>query len=269
MKIAVMKKLWYAILLSETALYIAEFIHPISITAADTEVCLGSPLTINIEGIGGTSSNLSYSWNGPNGFTSSNQNPMISSQATNAMAGTYMVTVSNTAGFGDVCSTTKSIEVIVNDCLTDRSFSLSDPCSCDNPSNVTLGDGTFLFEDKIRIDASMYPAGTIPSVTVIDGNLLTATGSPYTLTTATAAITNVGGGIYQLPFYTKINVPSTLTVTVDGDSQIFTTDSCMPCPDPIPTMNQWGLLIFGLLLVNLCIFFIYQLDGKVERFNQR
>ncbi len=241
--------------------YVAEFIHPITITSATVEVCLGSPLNINIEATGGTPSNLAYNWTGPNSFASTNQNPLISNIATNDLAGTYMLTVSNTAGIGSACSTTKSIEVKVNDCLTEMSFSLSDPCSCDNPANKLLDDGSFLFADKIRIDAAMYPAGTLPTVVALDGNLLTATGAPYTLATATAAIVSLGGGIYELPFYTLPNAPSALTVMmggVGGDSQAFTTDSCMPCPDPIPTMSQWGLLIFGLLLLNLSIFFVQQ-----------
>lgn len=245
--------------------YIAEFIHPITITSAAVAVCLGSPLNINITASGGTPSNLTYNWTGPNSFTSTDQNPLISNNATNIMAGIYMVTVSNTAGIGSICSTTKSIEVKVNDCLTDRSFSLSDPCNCDNGANKLLDDGSFLFADKIQIDASMYPVATLPTVTAIDGNLRRATGTPYTLATATSAILALGGGIYELPFYTLPNMPSTLTVMVGGDSQVFTTDSCMPCPDPIPTMSQWGLLIFGLVVLNLSIYFINHLDRKRER----
>jgi len=29
-----------------------------------------------------------------------------------------------------------------------------------------------------------------------------------------------------------------------------------PCPDPIPIMNQWGMLIFGLLILNLSLVFV-------------
>ena len=241
--------------------YIAEFIHPITITSAAVDVCLGSPLNINIGASGGTLSNLTYNWTGPNSFASTDQNPLISNIATIDMAGTYMVTVNNKAGIGSACSTTKSVEVKVNDCFTEMSFSMSDPCNCDNPANKSLDDGSFLFADKIRIDAAMYPTGTLPIVVALDGNLLTATGTPYTLATATAAVISLGGGIYELPFYTLPNAPSTLTIMmggVGGDSQAFTTYSCMPCPDPIPTMNQWGVLIFGLLILNLSIFSIYR-----------
>ncbi|MEM6319559.1 MAG: IPTL-CTERM sorting domain-containing protein [Bacteroidota bacterium] len=38
---------------------------------------------------------------------------------------------------------------------------------------------------------------------------------------------------------------------------------CLPPvdPDPIPTLSQWGLLIFGLLLLNLGVFFILRMEG--------
>ena len=51
-------------------------------------VCEGSTLSL----IASTITGATYSWTGPNGFTSTQQNPTVSSSATTAMAGTYNVT---------------------------------------------------------------------------------------------------------------------------------------------------------------------------------
>lgn len=50
-------------------------------------VCIGGALSLS------TNSATSYSWSGPNSFTSSLQNPTVSASATTAMAGTYTVSV--------------------------------------------------------------------------------------------------------------------------------------------------------------------------------
>ncbi|MBS1657826.1 MAG: T9SS type A sorting domain-containing protein, partial [Bacteroidetes bacterium] len=73
-----------------------------SVSATGGDVCTGS--TLNLTASGGTS----YSWNGPNGFTSSSQNPSISN-VTSAASGTYTVTATNSAG----CSSTVTVSVTV------------------------------------------------------------------------------------------------------------------------------------------------------------
>ena len=150
--------------------------------------------------------------------------------------------------------------------LEEMDFSITDPCSCDNPHNLTLPDGTFLFEDTVKIDASAFLPGPI-AVTLFsqDGNLLTAAGVPYT--TATATFLDLGNGMYGLPFYTKPNIPSTIMAQVNGGvPKSFTTDSCSVCvaTEPIPTMSEWGLMIFGLLMLNLGLMFIYRKEAHMN-----
>src|SRR6185295_14183000 len=76
---------------------------PVATSGSNSPVCAGS--TLNLTSGGGTT----YSWTGPNSFTSSSQNPSISG-ATTAASGVYTVTVS-TSSF---CSSTSTVSVTVN-----------------------------------------------------------------------------------------------------------------------------------------------------------
>jgi hypothetical protein len=60
--------------------------------SSNSPVCVGGALTLS------TNSATSYSWSGPNSFTSSVQNPTVSASATTAMAGTYTVSVIGSCG---------------------------------------------------------------------------------------------------------------------------------------------------------------------------
>jgi hypothetical protein len=76
--------------------------EPTASASADL-ACSGSNLNLYASG------GVSYSWTGPNSFTSQSANPIIYS-ISSAQAGTYTVTVTNAAG----CSKTASVSVTVN-----------------------------------------------------------------------------------------------------------------------------------------------------------
>ncbi|HSI71310.1 MAG TPA: T9SS type A sorting domain-containing protein [Gillisia sp.] len=69
-------------------------------------VCIGSTLNLFASAIAGAT----YSWTGPNGFTSTAQNPQVSTNASAAMAGTYIVT----ATVNDCTSIATSTIVVVS-----------------------------------------------------------------------------------------------------------------------------------------------------------
>lgn len=101
--------------------------------------CWGGNL--NLEGMGGGT----YKWSGPNGFTSMLQNPVVTN-LTNLKAGTYFLTVTNTAGCTDVAS----IAVNVNPDIT---LSITPPnpefCQGENvllSGSATGGSGTYSYE---------------------------------------------------------------------------------------------------------------------------
>ncbi len=72
--------------------------EPTATASNDGPVCEGETVTLSAEG------GASYSWTGPNGFTSSEQNPTV------AEGGEYTVTVSS----GDDCEATATTTVVIN-----------------------------------------------------------------------------------------------------------------------------------------------------------
>lgn len=134
-----------------------------SVTATasnDGPICVGSTLTLSAGG--GTS----YAWSGPNMFTSTDQNPMITNVST-AAAGTYTVTVTDSNG----CTDTETTTVTILDLPTGSVSGGGSVCP-----GSTLPDVTFTF------------TGTAPfDFTYSDGsntyNVISPT-STYTLTAA-------------------------------------------------------------------------------------
>jgi subtilisin-like proprotein convertase family protein len=84
-------------------------INPVPTPTASTNapVCVGDLLTVSALPNGMTS----YVWSGPSGFSSTAQNPTVTSSATLARAGNYTVTVTNSFG----CSATATTNVVVHD----------------------------------------------------------------------------------------------------------------------------------------------------------
>jgi gliding motility-associated-like protein len=77
---------------------------PHTLASSNSAICADEALNLFASDI----TNASYSWTGPNGFVSTDQNPQISKTISNH-SGTYEVTVSSNS-----CSSTSSTEVVVN-----------------------------------------------------------------------------------------------------------------------------------------------------------
>ena len=95
---------------SSLAVTIAQPTAALTITAisSNTPVCSGNTLNLSSTVSGGTSP-YSYSWSGPNSFTSTSQNPSITN-VTIVASGTYSLTVTDANG----CSKTSTISVVIN-----------------------------------------------------------------------------------------------------------------------------------------------------------
>jgi gliding motility-associated-like protein len=59
-----------------------------------------------------------YSWNGPNGFTSNSQSPSVSESAITAMAGVYILTVSDASGCTNIATTKIEVNGIIPSVIT-------------------------------------------------------------------------------------------------------------------------------------------------------
>src|SRR5450759_1170696 len=97
---------------------------------SNSSVCAAN--TINLTSSNGTA----YSWNGPNGFTSSAQNPSILN-ANTAMTGAYTITVIAAPG----CTDTDTINITVN-ALPIATAGSNSPVCVGNTINLTSSGGT-------------------------------------------------------------------------------------------------------------------------------
>ncbi|MDI9868239.1 hypothetical protein [Flectobacillus roseus] len=111
-------------------------VNPKPMVTATTVVavnCSGVPLTLKATTDGTTPT---YSWSGPNSFTSTAASPVVSANATAAMSGTYTVTVTDSKG----CIGTASVAVTVNPAPTTTITGGPTITVCsDSPIAFTLG----------------------------------------------------------------------------------------------------------------------------------
>lgn len=166
-------------------------------------VCVGSPLRL----FGGPAGMSSYSWTGPNGFVSSLRSPTVSSSATLAMAGRYLLTVTNSNG----CQDTASTRVYVNALPVPTAANNGPVCS---GTQLTLTGGP----DGMTSYSWTGPNGFISSLQ-----------SPVVSETATTAMS----GIY------------TLTVTNSAGCQGTATTNATVNQSPIATATNNGPLCAG------------------------
>lgn len=138
--------------------------------------------------------------------------------------------------------------------------SILDPCFCGNPLNV-VDSGTGLvtrFHDYAEITDN---AGEVWRLTAVNsGDVLTQNGTAIPLNTALTY--DPATGTYHLDLYHFPNSGFNASFTRDRDGFVLSTGgSCSPCPSPIPTMSEWGLMIFGLLVLNMSVVFLRRREG--------
>jgi hypothetical protein len=143
-------------------------------------ICSGSTLTLSTPSLSGAT----YSWTGPNGFTSSAQNPTVSTSATTAMAGTYNVTVTL---FGGCPSAPGTTTVIVNS---------ASGVSLDNTAQSICSDGT------ATVTATRTGSATGGLWTSSSGNSAGFSSTTADSTTYTPSATDIAAGTVTLTFTT-------------------------------------------------------------------
>jgi len=103
---------------------------PVAVATSNSPICQGSNLNLTVN------TGTSWSWAGPNGFSSNAQNPVITS-ATTAASGIYTVSITNTQG----CTASATVQVTVNNFLSVTASSNSSVCE-GNTLNLSANTGT-------------------------------------------------------------------------------------------------------------------------------
>ena len=111
---------------------VTEIPDPIVIASHNGSICEGNTIDLNATPIGGASP-YSFSWSGPNSFTSADQNPDLLSTSV-AMSGVYTVTVTDSNGCTDEASTTVNIqaEPAQLEICTGQTYTLTAPAGFTN-----------------------------------------------------------------------------------------------------------------------------------------
>jgi gliding motility-associated-like protein len=148
-------------------------VTPLPIVNPETpiEICEGEPLNLSADGPAGTQ----YNWSGPNGFSSTDQNPTVTPSATPADAGDYFVsgTLNGCAGPDTLAEVSvfagPELDLVITSelsCAGDTDGALSvTVTSGPSPYDYLWSNPTF----NGQSDLSDLPAGAY-SVTVNDGN---------------------------------------------------------------------------------------------------
>lgn len=181
-------------------------------------VCAGGTLSFTAN----TNTGSSYSWSGPNGFSSTLQNPTITN-ATTAATGNYTVVVTGSDG----CSSTQTIYGQVNP-MPDASFTA--------PNNAIAGTNTVLTLGT-AYNAALYTY----SYSIGDGSIVSISGNNFTVKwptigakTITLTVTSISSGCsstYTAVVNVSLNVtaanyafsqPVTLNTTTSGITSTLT-----------------------------------------------
>jgi hypothetical protein len=154
---------------------------PQSPTASNSGItCVGNSLSLSASTITGAT----YNWAGPNGFTSTQQNPVVSDNATIQMGGTYTVT----ATVNGCSNTPATTNVIINQATVN--------------SNTTACEGSTLSLTASNISGATYfwtgPNGyssTVQNPTVSTNSNMNMAGVYSVYTTANGCTSPVPGTI--------------------------------------------------------------------------
>jgi len=168
-------------------------------SAVSTTVCTGDDIELTTTTVSGAT----YAWTGPNGFTSSSQNPTISGVASNA-AGTYNLTVTNNS-----CSANSSVAITVGTQPT---------------ASATVTSNNICIGEDIELNANTVSGATYNWT---GPNGYTSSSEDPTISGATAA----QGGVYNLiiSIGSCASTTSSVTVTVNAPASLTITGNDITC----------------------------------------
>jgi len=192
------------------------------LAGSNSPVCSGSyiQLTSSISG-------ATYSWTGPNGFISDEQNPVLINVST-LQAGSYTITVTNIPGGCPATSNSTSVTVNTSP-STPLSLSSDKMALCaDDPGNITLtangGSGTVIEWSEGSCGGNLV--GTGPSLTINSPTTTTTYFARWNSTSCGySSCENVTVTVYDPPTVANAggdqSLCGTLTATLNGNNPLI------------------------------------------------
>jgi len=188
--------------------------------SSNTPVCTGNPITLfSTTSFTGA---LTYSWNGPNGFTSSLPNPSIAN-ATLAETGNYKLVV--TATTGSCPSAESTMNVVVNPTPVITGTNSTDPTNCNTATGSIIVKGL----SASATYTVSYTKGSTPQTATVMAN-----------TSGDVIISNLTAGIYS-------NVSVSLSSCSSNTVGPFTLTD--PNPPALPVAGSTGPICSGTTLL--------------------
>ena len=153
---------------------------------------------------------------------------------------------------------------VVAEC-SDKDFQITDPCSCSDSRNcVDINGRISYFHDVLSISTATLPNSVVTLVgnggtgVFMNGNCP----NPSEITTPFVLGTTDAVGNLDVDFFHASGATGTIQVSIGGIARNFTVEACQSTAcEPIPTMSEWGLMIFGLLVMNMSVFFVRRKEG--------
>ncbi|MCX7744303.1 MAG: gliding motility-associated C-terminal domain-containing protein [Flavobacteriales bacterium] len=203
---------------------------------SNSPVCIGQIINLNAGG------GVSYSWSGPNAFSSTSQNPAISN-AQLINAGTYTVTVTD----ANNCSSSTSTNIIINS-LPNASATNNGPLCETNTLQLNASGGV----SYVWIGPNGFNANTqnpsISNVTLAENGIytVTVTGANGCTNTATTTVVVSPDLVVSINSNSPICVGSTLTLTsMPGSSHQWTGPASFNSSVENPSINNVTLANAG------------------------
>jgi len=205
---------------------------PVVNASSNSPICVGDALQLNASNVNGAN----YTWTGPNGFTSTSQNPLID-PVTSADAGTYSVI----AIVNGCSSAPSSTNVTISD--VNASF-IATPSTGVSPLNVvftnTTTGGTAYSWD--------YGNGNIENTTSLSTTQTYITDSTYTVTmiavNADGCMDTVSMTISVVPNYFII-IPNVFSPNGDNTNDVFELQFSGVSSLLVNIYDRWGLFMYS------------------------
>ncbi len=191
----------------------------ISATASEPLTCAVNSITINATS---NNPNVNYSWSGPGGFTSSQQNPIVNGP------GSYIMTVTASNG----CSSTATA-VVDQDILKPNVVAAGDTIDCNNPSVMVSGNSSTSGTSFAWTGPNGFSASTKNASVNTPGNyVLVVTGPNGCTDTQTANVPED-----RTPPTVSANSPDILTCTA---TTVSINGSVTSTASPLQTISWTG-----------------------------